>query len=244
VKYRDSFHNKIKFNQLFKEFIGREYIVIPQSTDHEIRSFLCKHDWVMLKAASSSSGKQIKKINTSAPDIMREIESGKYDLIEEVAINHKDIAKLNPTSLNTIRIVTVHSEKSFNIIFTGIRIGAKGAYLDNVSQGGCCAAVDTATGKIKSVFTAKATCETIGTQSYRNEIGYQLPYWNETLEMIKEASKIVPQIHIVGWDVAITPDGPILIEGNESFGPSIMQYYASLNEGGVKKEMLAAINNI
>ena len=41
--------------------------------------------------------------------------------------------------------------------------------------------------------------------------GFQIPYWNQTLEMIKEASKVIPEVKTVGWDVAITKTGPELV---------------------------------
>ena len=244
VKAREVFHDKVQFNNKFKKYLGRDYLVISESSKEMLIEFVRKYNKVVLKGSHGCSGKQVKVLNTSDPSIWHFIDSGDYDLIEQFVTNHERIAALNPTSLNTLRIVTIHSEKECNIIFAGIRIGAIGAQLDNVSQGGCCASVDKNTGEITSRFIQDATCEKEGTQRGRNEIGYQLPFWQETITMIKEASKIVPDIHIVGWDAAITQDGPILIEGNESFGAYIMQYYAGLEEPGVKKEMLDALNNI
>ena len=244
VEYREVFHDKIKFNEKFKRFLGREYLIIAQSSDEIIKNFLEKHERIVLKGSHGCSGKQVKVIDSSDDKTWELIHSGYYDLIEQFVTNHEVVSKLNPTSLNTLRIVTVHSEKSFNLIFTGIRIGADGALLDNVSQGGCCASIDKNTGKINSLFLSDATCEKEGTQKNRNEINFQIPLWDETISMIKEAAKLVPEIHIVGWDAAITPDGPILVEGNESFGAYIMQYYAGLNEPGLKREMVEALKKI
>lgn len=244
VQYREFFHDKVKFNEKFKSFLGRDYLVLSKASESEIKSFLIKYPRVVLKGGHGCSGKQVEVMESDDTEILDMIHSGKYDLVEQFVENHEDMAKLNPTSLNTLRIVTVHSDKSFNLIFTGVRIGAEGALIDNVSQGGCCASIDKNTGKISSTFVSDVTCEREGTQKDRNEIGYQIPMWKETLEMIRNAAEIVPEIHIVGWDAAITPDGPILVEGNESFGAYIMQYYAKLNEPGLKKEMLDAMAKI
>lgn len=51
-----------------------------------------------------------------------------------------------------------------------------------------------------------------------NLVGIELPYWNEIKEMLISAAKEIPQVAYVGWDVAITPSGPILIEGNTTPG--------------------------
>lgn len=60
---------------------------------------------------------------------------------------------------------------------------------------------------------------------------YQLPYWNEVIEVVKLMHSYLKDIKSIGWDVAITPNGPVLIEGNDNWeigGPQDM-------EGGLKK---------
>ena len=53
--------------------------------------------------------------------------------------------------------------------------------------------------------------------------GFKFPYWNEALEMCKEAAKVVPQMAYVGWDVGFTPEGPLFVEANEFPGHDIYQ---------------------
>ncbi|NJK87644.1 MAG: hypothetical protein HC906_18385 [Bacteroidales bacterium] len=47
---------------------------------------------------------------------------------------------------------------------------------------------------------------------------FQVPFYEEAKELVTEAAKQIPQIKIIGWDIAIQPDGPILIEGNDHPG--------------------------
>ena len=44
--------------------------------------------------------------------------------------------------------------------------------------------------------------------------GYKIPFVKEAVKMVLEAAKVTPQIRYVGWDVATTPNGPAIIEGN------------------------------
>ena len=44
--------------------------------------------------------------------------------------------------------------------------------------------------------------------------GFKVPFYEEACQMVKEASKVVPSVRYVGWDVAITNKGPVIIEGN------------------------------
>ncbi len=72
----------------------------------------------------------------------------------------------------------------------------------------------------------------------------KISFWKETIEMIQEASLKVPEIHVVGWDVAITPDGPMLIEGNESCDTAVMQYCFGAEEPGLKERFIELVNRI
>lgn len=49
-------------------------------------------------------------------------------------------------------------------------------------------------------------------------LNLEVPYWNEVVTMLENAASEVPEVGYVGWDVAITPNGPILIEGNTTPG--------------------------
>jgi hypothetical protein len=78
--------------------------------------------------------------------------------------------------------------------------------------------IDTSNGKMKF---PPADLENV----YRNHPetgktiqGFKIPYWEEMIELVEKASKVVSEVGYIGWDVAITPNGPILIEGNTSPG--------------------------
>jgi hypothetical protein len=72
-----------------------------------------------------------------------------------------------------------------------------------------------------------------------NLIGLQIPYWNEVLTMLEGAAAEIPQVGYVGWDVAITPDGPIIIEGNTTPGYRYYQIPVHMdNRCGNKKKYI------
>lgn len=244
-EYRSCFHDKIKFNTLFDSYLNREWGGV-ETSDQNVLSFLSRHKRVVLKQANGCSGKQVYVANSqdSPYYLLGKIRNEKYNLMEEVVSNCKSIAKLNPTSLNTMRVVTIRSNDYFKVICACLRIGAIGSSVDNVSCGGTSARINLDTHKLDSVFFANSYRRVENSQEGRNEIGFTIPYWDETIHMLKEASKIVPQIHIVGWDIAITDKGPALIEGNESFHTVVMQVYSSLNEPGIKREFEEAISHI
>lgn len=70
----------------------------------------------------------------------------------------------------------------------------------------------------------------IGSIKYENHpitktliLGFKIPFWDEIVEMITEAAWIVPQVRTVGWDVAVTQEGPLIIEGNDNWNKDAFQ---------------------
>ena len=53
--------------------------------------------------------------------------------------------------------------------------------------------------------------------------GFQFPDWDSAMEMIKEATLVVPEVGYVGWDLAFSTKGPLLMEGNPFPGHDIYQ---------------------
>ena len=243
---RSVFHDKREFNNRFEKYVGRSTIDLSETADSELFEFLQDKDFVVLKKADGCSGKQVE-IYTVNEDVNKSVDYIRhhdYNMVESYIQNCDEIKAFNPTSLNTLRIVTIHSNNVFNVVCACLRIGAKGLDVDNVSRGGAAASIDINTGRINSVFVTNAYREIEGSQGGRNEIGFQIPYWTETLDMLRNASRLVPDIHIVGWDVAITPNGPVIIEGNESFHTDVMQFYYGPTEPGVKARFVDCLGMI
>ena len=53
----------------------------------------------------------------------------------------------------------------------------------------------------------------------------QVPFVKEAYEIALEAALVVPEVRYVGWDIAITDNGPVIMEGNEYPSYGLVQYY-------------------
>jgi hypothetical protein len=53
--------------------------------------------------------------------------------------------------------------------------------------------------------------------------GFPIPCFHEIENLVLETAKLEDKIQVIGWDVAITPDGPVLIEGNRRPGFGLSQ---------------------
>ena len=69
--------------------------------------------------------------------------------------------------------------------------------------------------------------------------GFEIPFYKETLELIDEMAKLAPTIKYVGWDIAITYRGPVLVEANPLPGSQITQMPYP---GGKKEGCMTKIN--
>ncbi len=241
-EYRNLFHEKVQFLDKFSEFIKRAWICTDGLSDEEVKAFLAKHKNVVAKASYGDSGKQVEVINITENDdldeILAHIKEQNFNLIEEQIYNHTKLKKLNPTSLNTMRIVTVRNDFGVTLLFAGVRAGrGEDAKIDNFSQGGKMAGIDIETGKINSPFFVKlSACESRQEQFLEDsEEDFYIPCWEAAVETVKKAAEVVPQIGIVAWDVAVTESGEIdIIEGNESFCSVVMQVARGNDEEGLK----------
>lgn len=140
-------------------------------------------------------------------------------LIQECVKQHKDMAALNPTSVNTIRVLSYHSGMEVIIVFCVLKIGRLNQVIDNQCAGGISVAVSQE-GKVgKVAYGGYTEDDVVRTDTGVVLEGYQLPSFDKVKDMAKRLHEKLPYFNIVGWDIAIEEDGePILIEYNTNTG--------------------------
>ena len=146
---------------------------------------------------------------------------------------HEDLKALNPSSLNTIRIITTKFNDNPQIRCAGLRMGKNSnTIVDNASKGGCFVGINTKTGKLKKYgFFENSRAVKEHPESKIKFEGYQLPFWKECISAAKNLHAMTPGYTSVGWDSAITPYGPVLVEGNSGWGG----YIPNLTCRGIRK---------
>lgn len=139
---------------------------------------------------------------------------------------HPTLAALNPGSVNTIRVLSARLPHSGERIMIGatLRIGTKqSGSVDNFAAGGVMFPIDLATGRagkgVQTIANGFRHDLTHHPQTGAAVTGMIIPHWQNVVRLAQTAFTYHPALTYVGWDIAITPDGPTVIEGN-SF-PSI-----------------------
>ena len=144
-------------------------------------------------------------------------------LVQETVIQHPEMNKLNPSSLNTFRIDTfIDKEGKVEIMSAYLRMSATDLHVDNISSGGYMVSIDLQSGKLKkygyssfgSVGTLVLTEHPVTKTIFEN---FNIPYFNEAKEMLLKTAGLMPGLRLVGWDMAISESGPVLIEGNSDY---------------------------
>jgi len=153
-------------------------------------------------------------------------------LIQEYVQQHERLSALNESSLNSIRIVTYLSQSEVLVLFSSIRIGRKGSVVDNINAGGLSVVVNSDGTLGKYAYLAGSEERREKTDSGVVVDGYQIPFFDKAVELVKESHKRLPFFSLIGWDVSIDRAGnPLMIEWNIlpgisqlSYGPAFGQY--------------------
>jgi len=220
--------DKTEFNRLYSDFIHRGWLDMVNAGFEKFRSFMENRDRIISKPAAATCGQGIELLSksdfTDLQQMYDHLRSSGSGLIEDVIIQHPAVSAIYPHSVNTYRIVTVRRNGVANVVYAFIRIGNGGRFVDNINAGGMAAPIDLETGIIQyAAFDKDSNYYDTHPATGCAIAGYPLPYWQESLAMCLEATKIVPQLGYVGWDIAVSEDGPQLIEGNHYPGHDILQ---------------------
>ena len=181
----------------------------------------------MSKPYDGLGGADVEKVyKKDIKDIKKYYEYCKDNKIflEDVVVQHDALNKMCPTSCNTIRIMTFNNNGNPEILAAVLRVGNGINPVDNFHAGGMTCEIDLDTGKVINNALTKDLVEYEYHPTTKTKfIGFEIPYWNELKEMVKKASLESDKILVVGWDIAMTPDGPLVIEGNRRPGFDVIQ---------------------
>ncbi|MEO8176288.1 MAG: sugar-transfer associated ATP-grasp domain-containing protein [Sphingomicrobium sp.] len=146
--------------------------------------------------------------------------------------NHPDLAPFANGALSTIRVLTCINEQGEpEVIGAAMRMAVGSNHtVDNLHAGGIAAAVDLVTGRLGPASNLGVNCRLgwIDRHPVSNAqiAGYRLPGWDDVREFGLRSHKAFNDRVIVGWDIAITGDGPILVEANGGPDLDIIQRVA------------------
>ncbi|MBR5920586.1 MAG: hypothetical protein IKZ56_05435 [Bacteroidales bacterium] len=183
----------------------------------------------------------IPSLNCSIQDLFKEYK--RSFIIQERFEQHEDIAKLNPTSLNTLRVMSYRRENEIVILYAVIRIGRMNQVIDNETAGGIKADIDLQTGRIKGVAFGSPKEPLMPKTDVGTVLdGYQMPCFQKVLDLVKEMHLRLPYFNLIGWDMSVDKNGnPALIEWNRAAELSQVAHGPAFGE--YTEEILSVVKN-
>jgi hypothetical protein len=145
---------------------------------------------------------------------------GRPMLLQRLLRNHRAIDPLAPGRLCTARVLTVRGPgERARPLLAVYRMPVAPAIADNFDLGGIAAPIDLATGRLGAgIRKYPRVSDALERHPDSGEPlrGVRIPHWPAIVELAVRAHDAVgwPGVPVVGWDVAVLDEGPVLLEGN------------------------------
>ena len=237
--------NKINFLKNNPDLTKRDFYSTDQGIEN-LEKFLKKHPEFVIKPINGLGGTDVKKMNVSEVEDIEEFNNyiDEHDMfLEELIVQNKDWGKISPKSINTIRVMTSNVDGHVNIFCMMARIGNSINLQDNFHQGGSGVLVDTEKGILVGNAINKDMEEfEVHPVSKVKFDGFKIPYFDEITELAKKAALKFPKTIVIGWDVAITDKGPLIIEGNNGPGFDLPQVVMNIGTKYMLENIAKEIN--
>lgn len=245
-KYKERYTIKPNFLKEFKQYTKRDFFVADGKNINDLKKFLNHKEFFMIKPYDGLGGADVSKVKVSEiGDILAFYQKlvDEHLFLEELVIQHDALNKLCPASVNTIRIMTFNDHNKPTILWAGLRIGNGINSVDNFHAGGMSSEIDIDTGVLINNALDKDLIEYDKHPVTKTKIkGFKIPYFNEVKEMVLKGALESDKILVVGWDIAITPSGPVVIEANRRPGFDVVQVASRRGRKDIIDEVLKKCN--
>lgn len=244
--YKKRLSVKPTFLKEFAPYTKRAFLVPTEGGYQEFLDFIQAREGFMCKPYDGLGGNGVEKRYT------RDIADPKafFDhcvenrlFLEELVIQHPDMNVLCPASVNTIRAMTFNDHGNPRIIWMGMRIGNGVNAVDNFHAQGMGAAIDME----KGCLVGNAIDKDNITYTHHPFTGVQfdgfrLPCFEEAMDLVLRAAKEEDHLLVIGWDIALSENGPVIIEGNRRPGFDLPQVLADRGLKCMVDDVMKSLN--
>jgi len=157
------------------------------------------------------------------PFVLGNLDVSENRIYQAAMVTHSDLLELSPTkALNCIKISSYYTNSGeVKIQLSFLKLGGVDSIVDNIggkAGGGIAVPIDLSTGRLKGIGYKEVGKELRVSRIPTNKKifeGFKVPFYQESVELVKKAHKeVFYELKHIGWDVGITDEGPVLIEGN------------------------------
>ena len=242
------YFDKFETYKAFAPYYHREAILIEKPAHFEsFRQFVRLHPVFVKKRVELSKGDSVALVDSAAPgfDLKgcfdKMVSEGRH-ILEEKIEQSSIMSSLNASSVNTVRCMTFNTRKGIIVSYCFLKVGQDGSFVDNGGAGGILIGIDSESGKAST-----DGFDEFGTRYEKHPAtnvefkGFQLPEWEQMTSLCKKLSAQTPSVRFVGWDMAHTENGWIVVEGNGSSQLIVPQI---VWERGIKADVEELLKNV
>lgn len=220
VYFHDVHQPKTIFRKIRDSYLDANYRIITQ--EDAIEAALGAEEVILKVGKYSCAGKGVKFWNKSINDkheIIDFCDDSANVTCQEVIKQHAELSRLNPSSINTVRVLTLFFDNQVHVLSSVLRMGVNGSRVDNASSGGIVCGIHE-NGQLKG-----EAFDTSGNRYLKHPQGTNfesvtIPNFSYFIDLsISLAERFSSMSRLISWDFAVGESGePILIEFNISHG--------------------------
>lgn len=200
----------------------------PQGGNLSLSALFQSHPRIFVKPANGCKGELCNRLSMEADGSfslgIQKLTAAELSalvkrplLIEEVLVNHPDVERFHPASLNTIRFITMRDDDGNIYLEKAIfRMGVHCADVDNLSLGGIGVELlaDGTLAPWGHYFDPSIASSTEHPDTHLTFSGFKMPYYDQCVEMALTVHRMNPKLNRIGFDICVSPTGPVLVEIN------------------------------
>lgn len=214
-------------NTLLKNCNGFYYIKDEILSLEEAIAYCSNLDQFVIKPSMGTwGGQSVRKIELEGSKDKKKLlnelfqEYKKDFVIQEILTQSPELAKFNPTSINTMRVMSYLRPSGVVILSKLLRTGKEGSFTDNTSSGGVAFGVD-AEGKLTDFGIDEFGVKTKNLGDDDRFKDFVFPQNEKIVATIEKVHKQMPYFKLVSWDVMVNDKSEVKIIEFNTFGQGI-----------------------
>lgn len=219
--FRHIFQDKVAFDRVFSEHLHRDWMVVEAGNADAVRGFAERHGTIVTKEPVGQAGTGVHRYHATEVEDWDDFHRGLLArgelLLEQVIVQHDDLAAVCPGTVNTTRVTAFFDGEKTHILAIAQKFG-RGAVSDQMTYGGFYTMLDDTGRALGKGYDSHGHIHEFHPESRVRIPDFQLPLMDEVVAFVDRVARVVPQVQYVGWDIVVTPTGPVLVEGNWAAG--------------------------
>ncbi len=214
---RVAFNDKIEFSKIFNDFLKRDWIYLREVKGDQFSEFLKGKRAVIVKSVSDEGYMIPEKINvnrnTDGKKLYRSLRKSGQVLVESYVKQHSEMNELYKNAINTVRIYTYTENDKATYLHGVLKIG-NGGVVSKFKAGGLVAFLNKNGKVVTDAVDAEDNIYEVHPKTKVVFKKFKVPMYKQAVDLAKEASLMIPGVKYASWDIALTEEGPLLIQAS------------------------------